>query len=209
MAYIYKVTNKTNGTVYIGQTRITIEQRWRDHCRVSFSKTSDERNFPLHAAIRKYGIDNFEVIEIEECEEAILDEREIYWIAQYDSYHNGYNASLGGDGHVKYDYDQIVKFYLENNYSIKMTCQHFGLYDQVVYSALRSRGIDYKALPKNHGKKGCKKILMVETGMIFNSMKEIDDYFNKQVHGNIRRCLNGMTKKAYGYTWKEIEEENE
>ena len=24
---------------------------------------------------------------------------------------------------------------------------------------------------------------------------------------NIRRCLNGITKKAYGYTWKEIDEE--
>ena len=37
-------------------------------------------------------------------------------------------------------------------------------------------------------------------------MKEINDFFGKDVHGNIRRCLNGTTKKAYGYHWKEIKE---
>ena len=26
------------------------------------------------------------------------------------------------------------------------------------------------------------------------------------VHPNIRRCLNGITKKAYGFTWKELDE---
>ena len=36
-------------------------------------------------------------------------------------------------------------------------------------------------------------------------MKEIDDYFGKVVHPNIRRCLNGITKKAYGYKWEEID----
>lgn len=40
-------------------------------------------------------------------------------------------------------------------------------------------------------------------------MSEIDTYFNKTVHPNIRRCLNGMTKKAYDYTWQEIEGEGE
>jgi hypothetical protein len=29
------------------------------------------------------------------------------------------------------------------------------------------------------------------------------------VHGNIRRCLNENTEKAYGYHWKEVDiEEN-
>lgn len=40
-------------------------------------------------------------------------------------------------------------------------------------------------------------------------MSEIDKYFNKQVHGNIRRCLDGITKKAYGYHWKIIKEGDE
>lgn len=37
-------------------------------------------------------------------------------------------------------------------------------------------------------------------------MTEIDKYFGKTVHPNIRRCLNGITKKAYGYSWREIED---
>jgi len=70
---------------------------------------------------------------------------------------------------------------------------------------LQSKDIDYKNL-KNTKPKTIhnKKILLVEKNIIFNNMAEIDKYFNKQVHGNIRRCLNGTTKKAYGYTWKEI-----
>lgn len=40
-------------------------------------------------------------------------------------------------------------------------------------------------------------------------MTEIDNYFNKVVHPNIRRCLNGITKKAYGYTWKVVDNDEE
>ena len=138
----------------------------------------------------------------------MLLEREKYWIKYYDSYNNGYNATLGGDGQLKYNYDDIVNYYLTHNFSVIKTCQYFHIYDQVVYSALKSKNIDYKNL-KNYSSKQKynKKILLVEKNMIFNSMKEIDEYFNKTVHQNIRRCLNGITKKAYGYTWKEIDEE--
>jgi len=48
---------------------------------------------------------------------------------------------------------------------------------------------------------------MVETGQLFNSMSQIDSYFGKVVHPNIRRCLNGITEKAYGYHWEEVEDE--
>lgn len=46
----------------------------------------------------KYGIDNFSIEEIEECDDLILAEREIYWIDQYNSYYDGYNATFGGEG---------------------------------------------------------------------------------------------------------------
>lgn len=56
-------------------------------------------NSKVYRAIRKYSItrDNFEIIEqnIETQEQA--DEREIYWIAYYNSFKNGYNSTLGGD----------------------------------------------------------------------------------------------------------------
>lgn len=38
-------------------------------------------------------------------------------------------------------------------------------------------------------------------------MSDINSYFNKTAHPNVRRCLNGITEKAYGYHWRELEDE--
>lgn len=215
MGYIYKATNKLNGQSYIGQTQISIEERIKNHVRAANNFSNEtpgpETNFPFHAAIRKYGIENFIVECLEECANELLDEKEIYYIKLYDTYNNGYNAALGGLGHQKYNYDDIVNFFLQNNNSIRLTCEHFNIYDQVVYSALKSKNIDYKSLTSCKGKRIIKnkKILLVELNKEFNSMKEIDEFFGKQVHGNVRRCLNGTTEKAYGYHWKELNKEEE
>ena len=113
---------------------------------------------------------------------------------------------MGGCGHTKYNYDEIVNYLLKNGNYISKTCQHFNIYDQVVYSALQSKNIDYKNLPKQEKNKYVNKIIhCIDLDLYFNSMKEIDDYFGKVVHPNIRRCLNGITKKAYGYKWEEID----
>lgn len=210
MGYIYKITNLINKHNYIGQTSISIEERFKQHCYNSFNhkKGKDEYDYPLHRAIRKYGVDNFEISLIEECNDDLLNEKEIYYIKKYHGYDDGYNATLGGDGNKRYNYDKIVEFFLNHDNSLIETCKYFNIYDQVVYSALKSKNIDYKILTSNKPKqKYNKKIRLVETGQIFNSMSEIDKFFNKQVHGNIRRCLNGITEKAYGYHWEEIDNE--
>lgn len=211
MGYIYKITNKINNTIYIGQTRNSIHRRWLDHCKSAFNQKDKDYNQPLHSALRKYGKDNFIIEQIEECPNETLNNKEIYWISYYNSYYNGYNASLGGDGHTKYNYDDIVNYYLQNNYSLLKTCQYFSIYDQVVYTALRSKGIDYKALTETIKNKNRIKynnyILLVEKNLVFKTMKDIDIYFQKTAHPNIRRCLNGITKKAYNYHWKEISKE--
>ena len=87
---IYKVTNKINGKVYIGQS-VDIGRRWREHM-----TAKDEIYF--HKAIQKYGVENFEWEVIERCKKKDLDEREIYWIEYYDSFNKGYNCTKGGDG---------------------------------------------------------------------------------------------------------------
>lgn len=208
MGFIYKVTCKVNDKKYIGLTNISINHRWSGHIGSSYNPNDPDYDFAFHRAIRKYGVSNFVVEEIDQGVGEELKEKEKYWIKFFDSYNNGYNETLGGDGQCKYDYEEIVDFYLKNNNSLLETCQHFKIYDQVVYSALKSQNIDYKNLPKGgkRRKSHKKKILLVEENIVFNSMAEIDNYFGKVAHPNIRRCLNGMTKKAYGYTWKEIEE---
>ena len=62
----------------------------------------------------KYGIDNFEIKELEYLKEGgkILSDREIYWIEKLGTYgHNGYNATKGGDGKTLYDHEKILFLY--------------------------------------------------------------------------------------------------
>lgn len=87
---IYKVTNKVNGKVYIGQS-VDIGRRWRQHM-------TAEDDIYFHNAIQKYGVDNFIWEVIEKCKKSELDERESYWIEYYDSYNKGYNCTKGGEG---------------------------------------------------------------------------------------------------------------
>lgn len=88
---IYKITNKINGKIYIGQSQ-NIFQRWADHRYESKSNTK-----PLYKAMRKCGIENFTFEIIEECDCSQLNEREIYWTKYFQSYSNGYNLTPGGD----------------------------------------------------------------------------------------------------------------
>lgn len=97
MIGIYKITNKINNKVYIGQSK-NIEQRWKEHIR--HSKDEYNKNKPyIHRAINKYGKDNFTFEVIEECRFEDLDEKERYYIAKYKSNEKdiGYNSTPGGD----------------------------------------------------------------------------------------------------------------
>lgn len=74
MAYIYKITNLTNGKSYVGKTLSTIDERWNEHCRSVRRKRCEKR--PLYSAMNKYGINNFKIEQIEECNDDIANERE-------------------------------------------------------------------------------------------------------------------------------------
>lgn len=90
---IYKYTNKLNGRVYVGQST-NIEKRYSQHV---YDTTHPERKGTgIDIAMRADGIENFDFEIIEFCDEALLDEREIFWIDYYDSYNHGYNQTIGG-----------------------------------------------------------------------------------------------------------------
>ena len=105
--YIYKITNQINQKIYIGKTVNSIIERWKEHLH-DYKKQQYEKR-PLYSAMNKYGIENFIIEEIEEVDVKELSIREIYWIEYYNSYKNGYNATLGGDGKILYDYDLIAE----------------------------------------------------------------------------------------------------
>jgi len=58
-------------------------------------------------------LENFLFEVIEEVENEKLDEREKYWINYYDSYYNGYNATLGGRLIELYNWniEEIIELY--------------------------------------------------------------------------------------------------
>lgn len=92
---IYRVTNRVNGKVYIGQTTQTLTKRKRQHLRAAFSLRHPNNKF--YNAIRKYGEELFvwEIIK-DDISIDILDELEMYYINQYDSLKSGYNSTEGG-----------------------------------------------------------------------------------------------------------------
>lgn len=95
---IYKITNKVNGKVYVGQTSYSAEQRFVGHCINAFELNCD---YFLSKALRKYGKENFSVEVLKEVDtkkEANFFEK--YFIKQFNSNIRefGYNMTDGGEG---------------------------------------------------------------------------------------------------------------
>lgn len=151
--FIYKITNRVNNKVYIGQTRFTVEHRFKQHLK---NHNIEHRTQPLYLAFAKYGIDNFYVETLEECPVDKLDEREIFWIAKYDSFNHGYNATLGGSKGCKYfwtdnQYDEIRSMYL-SGFTSKKIADQFGVSSYTIISILKSMGVKIKGNPLDMNK---------------------------------------------------------
>lgn len=98
MNYIYGYQNKTNNKWYVGQTTLSIKERHRLHINSSKNSTDCEYNSLFHRKLREYGVDNFDLVILEEVsKKENLDEREIFWIAEKHSFvrDNGYNLTIG------------------------------------------------------------------------------------------------------------------
>jgi len=96
MTGIYRIKNMITGKCYVGQSKIDIEGRWKTHIREL--RNNKHLNNKLQNTWNKYGEENFIFGVIEECEVEQCNEMERYWIAYYDSFHNGYNNTEGGEG---------------------------------------------------------------------------------------------------------------
>jgi group I intron endonuclease len=97
MGVVYLIENNTNGKKYVGITTRGASFRFKTHCK----SAENGSTFRIHAAIRKYGPDNFTVTVLEHAEKrSELYSLERKWISHYDSmnYSLGYNMTSGGDG---------------------------------------------------------------------------------------------------------------
>jgi len=110
---IYKVTNTINNKVYIGQTVGSLHSRKAKH--LSLANIEKPLNY-FHKALKKYGIDSFKWEIIEYCDsKKELDDMEFHYIKQHDSFRNGYNMTLGGEGSIGRKHSEETRLKMSNS----------------------------------------------------------------------------------------------
>lgn len=204
MNYIYCITNTINNKRYVGKTTQTLEQRFKEHCQDSFKERCNRR--PLYDAMNKYGIENFIIEELEQIEdETKLDEREIYWIQELQTYgSSGYNATKGGDGKVLYDYKEILDLY-NLGYSPGQICEKVECNVSTVNKVLKANGIQ----SRGHSNKVNQYDLAGNYIQTFDSTVLAENWLiehgctkSKKAHIHITEVCKGKRLSMYKYLWK-------
>lgn len=192
MTGIYKITNKINGKVYIGQS-INIERRWKEHI-------SDKRkNSLIHLAIEKYGEKNFNFEIIEECSQSDLNQKEQYWIKEYNSFKNGYNLTRGGNSGFYYDVEAIYEDYLKTQ-NINQTAKNVGCHFNTVRNIIRLYGINHSEMQQEKPveKIDCETLQVIQ---IYDSIQSAADEM-KISRQAISNAATGHQKSSCGYFWR-------
>jgi hypothetical protein len=212
MAYIYMIINNINNKVYVGKTEGSIEKRFQEHC--ADSRKEHNKNRPLYRAMNKYGVENFAVSLLEETDQPEI--REDFWIAQKQSYHNGYNATRGGDGKKYLDYDLIYNTYCEIQNAAR-TAEILNISIDTVLAVIHQRGIrrsSAEVAKLTLGKPIKMFSLLGIEEKSFLSVKDAAAYVQAQgftkiqnqsgVTKVIRQCANGNRKTACKKLWQWI-----
>ena len=226
--YIYIIKNTINNKVYVGQTSRTIEDRWKQHKQAAFR--GDNQGIILYNAIRKYGVENFYISQLEEVELEKLNEREIYWIQYYNCQTpNGYNVRKGGDDPGRkevYKIDLVTNKVLEC-YGSAMTAAESNKIDLSLLTKVCRQeegknscngfkwcyAENYIDFLKNNNSKNTNiknfQIYQIdpktnEILKIWNSVKEASEILNIDSTG-ISHCLSGRYKTSHGYKWDYVD----
>jgi hypothetical protein len=209
MGNIYKITNLINGKIYVGLTRHSIDERWKNH-KKDINKERN-KNRALYRAFKKYGIENFKMELIESVELCKLGERERYWIDCYDSYYNGYNETRGGEGSSLYCVDDFVDDFLEGK-TIKEIAKEHGCDRDTVSRYLEDAGINTR---QNSTANRSIPVLQYTRDKVFlqkfSSMSDAARFLRETENTNgridgiahhISQTTRGLRNSAYGYIWR-------
>lgn len=198
MPIVYKITNRVNGKIYFGLTTRSLKQRFDSH----LSAVRQGSNFRFHSAIRKYGVDSWDLEVVEESDDMdYIRRREEELIAEYNTTLSayGYNAKPGGCGGwiVKPEnYDRWRENQRISSDGVRNPrfngCSNEELYELVKKEALELGCIPsqkymvtkhYPLFPKSFSKyrfnesyKNLVEILQTETGLPFDPYKKTDDH---------------------------------
>lgn len=149
--YIYKIVNKVNGKIYVGQTTETLKQRFSRH--MGYQKDSSDTKF--YRAVRKYGVNNFYIELLEEVQtQEDLNAREEYWIRLLNTVEDGYNSyyggfSSGGDTLSNHPRLEEIKISLSNirrggnnPHASKIVCENLSSGEIKIYMSIKECQID-------------------------------------------------------------------
>ena len=209
MGYIYLVTNFENGKLYVGQTVNTIEHRWDDH--VSEAYNGNKSSSLLHRAIIKYGASSFGICALEECADAELDEREKYYIKEYDTYYihdKGYNLTWGGEGVTKYNDDEILYLWNQGYRNCEIA--------RLLGATANTISLRIKVLIGNDAAQArradSQKISIIQYDLYGNYLRDWDCATTAERDlnlsgGSISRCCSGQRTVAGGSLWKKSDDD--
>lgn len=226
--YIYLMTNKVNGKVYVGQTTTTIEHRMGQH----FSNDKRSTTHVVKNAIRKYGKDAFEVSELFRTDAktknelvSILNEKEKEYILQYHSLvsENGYNVDKGGSSvnylGVAVDVYDLDKNFISTFDSINECARYYDVDSGIIIDMckgytnrsikcdliFRYKGEPFDKYDTSYISGGAKKVYQFELDGTFVREYECESDAEELVNGT--RGGTGIStairwnKTAYGYYW--------
>ncbi len=182
MIGIYKIENKINGKIYIGQSN-NIKTRWIQH--LSALNNGIHNNRHLQCAWNKYGESNFEFSVIEECNSEDLNSKEIYYIDFYNSYisKNGYNLTFGGDGGKTLEPEMINKIYELYNDGFIATeiSKELHIHIKTIYKYLKigtKNNLCNYDVNRDMFKLHSKKIVCLNTQKVYDSIKDAENEYN-------------------------------
>jgi group I intron endonuclease len=192
---IYLIINKQTGHKYVGQTTKGMNKIWQEHISEALRMSSS----PLHRAMRKYGNHNFMIKELDECDESLLNEKEEYWIKQYNTHKSeeGYNIISDDD---KVEVKIKVEEKIEIPVPVPIPKEKIERTEPWGFQLKENRG---------DGKHTSKRVMgiNIETGeeKIWESITAAAlEVAGKNTSGNIYGAIkNGW--KAYGYRWKKLD----
>lgn len=216
MGQIYGIKNSKNEFIYIGQTIRNYKVRWQQH-----KQQAKERKYALYNAFNKYGIDSFHPELIEDCDNALLNKREQYWIRFYHTSvkENGYNITDGGNtvsDKIKkpvYQYDKdgnfLRKFDSTNEAQWEIGKRYGSEVNRAAHGKIKTaygflwsfEKKDSLTPPKDTYKK---TVYQYDKNMNFimqyDSVNQAAKMLGK-APANISACALGKRKTAYGFIW--------
>jgi group I intron endonuclease len=207
MGYIYKIINKINGQLYIGQTTKSLEERWRKH------KTTRSNCRYLKNAFNKYGLENFDFKLVCICFDEDLNRFEIDYIKKYDSLvPKGYNLRAGGENGGKHNDETKLKISnsLKNRIDIVRTSHQLGkAHTEEIKNKISKALIGIKQKPESIQKR--REQLIKHRVFKYDNYNNIIEEFNgytaaaKSLGINknlIWKACNEKTKTCKGFIWK-------